>query len=176
MKNTQFKYLLYVAALFTVSTPNNAHAEKNQIMIDKSAIVMTQINIAKKNVLGHLIGSKSPQEIELNGARVMAPEYAENNKVQPKIWFTTTEGKQLKWPFIDLYNPVENVENIEPAAGTPELEKPYKLYNHYSGITHDAFKNALPSTFREKGMEPYYAAVNLPSGDRPQPRKLSFID
>lgn len=172
MKHTHLKYLLCAATLLITAEQNNAQATDAQSPDNGPAIVMTQINIAKKNVIGHLAGTNENQNIELNGARVKAPEYAESSSLQSKIWFTTQEGKQLKWPFIDFYK--SPVASIEPAAGI--IAKDPKHYNHYSGRTHPVFKNALPSTFHKQNLEPYYAALNLAPTKRPEPRKLSFVD
>lgn len=168
MSNKILKTTLFLGA---IAFSTNAMASDLNTAHDKSTIVMTQLNIAKKNAMGELIGANKSENIELNGAKVKSPAYANKSKLQSKIWFTTQEGKQLKWPFIDFYNS-SPVSLIEPAAG---IQAEPKLYNHLGGKDHKKFHSALPSTFRDKGLTPFYAAIELEPSKRPTPRKLSFM-
>lgn len=175
MSTNIIKSTIFIGLFASAFNSYNIQAADLDTFQDKSSIVMTQLNIAKKNAMGHLNEKNKVQKIELDGARVKSPAYANKSELQSKIWFTTEEGKQLKWPFIDFYN--SHPAALEPAAGShaPRYAPTPKKYNHYSGKTHSVFKDALPSSYREKDEEPFYAALNFEPTQRPLPRKLSFV-
>lgn len=170
MPRTKFTILALTILAFAPATANASDIIKNP-----ASVVMTQLNIAKKKVMGHFTGDKAHQKIMLDGARVKAPGYEEDTEKNTKIWFTTDTGEQLKWPFIELYH--SNPAAIEPAAGIPmPLYTPSpKTYNHYSGRTHKAFASGLPSAFKDNKEMPYYAALKTAPAKRPEPRKTSLI-
>ncbi len=173
MQNIRF--ILFVTAIILTNSLSIRAVNASDIIKNPDSVVIKQINIAKKKVMGHLQTGKLNRAFTLNGARVKSPEFYENSEKHTKIWFTTQEGKQLKWPFIELHH--SNPANIEPAAGTaiPRYTVPPKTYNHYSGHTHTEFKNGLPSSFQGNDEMPYYAALKTAATKRPKPRKASFI-
>lgn len=176
MKYKQFTTFLAIAAISTPLLNNAAQAtEPAETLISPVAM---RLNIAKKEVLGHLAADKKTKAIMLDGARVEAPKYKDISDRKTKIWFTTEDGSQHKWPFIELYQNGAAVASVEPAAGGYAIKKSNDIYNHYSGVSHREFATALPSTFQKKNITPLYPAfksLENSAAKRPMPRKISFI-